>query len=250
MDFADQSFEGSAIEWICVDVNGYKTVNIYKPLNSQLTSTLFRCFNIPVSILVILIAGTQTGDAIPSVEMKNIWLIGQLRTILYFCTIVRMPLASSLVVGTLILTLIWLFRVIVMIAGLWVSVFLRNTLRHKTYSQIMAAKPATSVSSLPYKRWNFRKANWKLYSLITDTPAKDLPSSDSICVIEAYQDFCYLILQDQRDLSHVAAETTTDQFGMRSAKVSTRLFSGHAKFKQDVSSCLTFLDDCLHTVEG
>ena len=34
-------------------------------------------------------------------------------------------------------------------------------------SLIMAAKHLAPIPSEPYKRWNFRKANWNLHSLIT-----------------------------------------------------------------------------------
>ena len=37
--------EGSAIEWLCVDVNGCKIVNIYKTSNSQLTPTVILVFH-------------------------------------------------------------------------------------------------------------------------------------------------------------------------------------------------------------
>ena len=60
---------------------------------------------------------------------------------------------------------------------------------------ITAAKLVTAVPNAPHKRWNFRKVNWKLYSLITEKLAKDLPSPDFRCVNEACQDFYYFILQ-------------------------------------------------------
>ena len=53
-----------------------------------------------------LTADIQTGNTISSVQMENAWLTGQLRATLYFCTILRMPLASSLIFGTLVVTLI------------------------------------------------------------------------------------------------------------------------------------------------
>ena len=46
------------------------------------------------------------------------------------------------------------------------------------------------VPSEPHKRWNFRKANWELYGLITNKLALDLPSPNAICADEVYQDFC------------------------------------------------------------
>ena len=52
----------------------------------------------------------------------------------------------------------------------------------------------TSVPSESCKRWNFRKANWELYSLITNQHAEGLPSPDTGYVDEAYQDFCNTII--------------------------------------------------------
>ena len=80
---ADQSLEKSASEWLCVDIDGWKIVNIYKAPNSQLTPTTFRCFNISVSILVTSAAGIQIGDSILSGQMENVWLTGQLKATLY-----------------------------------------------------------------------------------------------------------------------------------------------------------------------
>ena len=42
--FADHTLERSATEWLCVDVDGCKIVNIYKPPNSQLTPTAIPVF--------------------------------------------------------------------------------------------------------------------------------------------------------------------------------------------------------------
>ena len=52
----------------------------------------------------------------------------------------------------------------------------------------------TSVPSEPCKQWNFRKANWELYCLITNQLAEGLPSPNSGYVDEAYQDFCNTII--------------------------------------------------------
>ena len=40
----DQSSEKSAIEWLCVDTDGCKIVNLYKPPTSQLTLTAIPVF--------------------------------------------------------------------------------------------------------------------------------------------------------------------------------------------------------------
>ena len=81
--------------------------------------------------------------------------------------------------------------------GLWLDVFLRHFVRRSQHQSLLitAAKLVTTVSSTPYKRWNFRKANWELYSFITNKLAKDLPSPYSRCMDETYQDFCSSISQ-------------------------------------------------------
>ena len=82
-------------------------------------------------------------------------------------------------------------------------------------SLITAAKLVTTVPSAPHKRWNFRKINWELYRLITDKLAKDLPSPDSRNVwMKHIRIFATPSFKQQRDLSHVAADLTTDHVRM------------------------------------
>ena len=45
--FADQSLEGFATEWLCVNVDGCEFVSIYKPSNSELTPTAIPVFQDP-----------------------------------------------------------------------------------------------------------------------------------------------------------------------------------------------------------
>ena len=45
----------------------------------------------------------------------------------------------------------------------------------------------------PVKRWNFRKADWNRYSLLTNKSITGLPPPDTINMDEAYQDFCNAI---------------------------------------------------------
>ncbi|XP_076804489.1 uncharacterized protein LOC143448565 [Clavelina lepadiformis] len=59
----------------------------------------------------------------------------------------------------------------------------------------MTPRTILPVPSEPYKRWNFRKANWELYSLTTNELAQDLPPPDTGLVDEAYQDFCSAIVK-------------------------------------------------------
>ena len=45
--FADQSPDGSVVEWLCVDVDGVKIVNFYKPPTSRMTSSAIPMFPHP-----------------------------------------------------------------------------------------------------------------------------------------------------------------------------------------------------------
>ena len=45
--FVNQSLEGSGIEWLCMDVDGCKIFNIYKPSNLQSTPTAVPVFQHP-----------------------------------------------------------------------------------------------------------------------------------------------------------------------------------------------------------
>ena len=67
----DRSREGSAIEWLCVDVDGCKIINAYKPSTSQLIPTASQCSLTPVLMLVILTASTRIAVIILIVQMEN-----------------------------------------------------------------------------------------------------------------------------------------------------------------------------------
>jgi len=46
----------------------------------------------------------------------------------------------------------------------------------------------------PVKRWNFRKADWKRFYLLTGESVEKLPSPDTANIVRAYQDFCESLL--------------------------------------------------------
>ena len=52
----------SETKWWCVDVDGYKTINVYKPPPTRLQPLISRCFLIPVVMLVILTGRMLTRD--------------------------------------------------------------------------------------------------------------------------------------------------------------------------------------------
>ncbi|KAJ8387233.1 hypothetical protein AAFF_G00159520 [Aldrovandia affinis] len=49
--------------------------------------------------------------------------------------------------------------------------------------------------SEPVKRWNFRKANWKCFRLLTNKSTRHLPSPNTNSVDQAYQDFCSVLVK-------------------------------------------------------
>ena len=68
-----------------------------------------------------------------------------------------------------------------------------------TFAKLMAQAP-----NEPVKQWNFHKADWNYYSLLTN---------------ETYEDFCSTIIKVTKDPSHAVAGTTTYHVVMRSVKV-------------------------------
>ena len=60
-------------------------------------------------------------------------------------------------------------------------------------SLIESPRFAMAVSSMPVKRWNFRKAKWNHYIALTNISTKTLLPPDSLDVDAAYQDFCNTI---------------------------------------------------------
>jgi len=57
----DRSPEQSETEWLCVDVAGYKIINVYKPPRSRFTPTAIPTFPTPVDMLATSTANMLTG---------------------------------------------------------------------------------------------------------------------------------------------------------------------------------------------
>ena len=76
----DQSSPTSEIEWLCVDVDGYKIVNIYKPRDCE--TWISQCFLTPVSTLAILIVVMLTEITMTTVRIVSAWLVGQVLIVL------------------------------------------------------------------------------------------------------------------------------------------------------------------------
>ena len=78
----DQSLLTSEIEWLCVDVDGYKIVNVYKPPPSDCEPWISQCFLTPVCTLAILTVVMLTGVTMTTVRTVSAWLAGQVLVVL------------------------------------------------------------------------------------------------------------------------------------------------------------------------
>ena len=162
--FADQFLEESATEWLCVDVDGCKIVNIYKPPNLQLTST---------AIPVFQDRCLYSGDF-------NCWHTDWVHDYI----IIDGECLDNLAAQGNLLLLHNLKDAPRFFSGRWhtgnnpdldfASVdheswsLVRRILEKFRRSQhqpslITAAKLVTTISNAPHKQWNIRKANWELY---------------------------------------------------------------------------------------
>ena len=72
----DQSPPTSEIEWLCVDVDGYKIVNVYKPPPTRLRTLT------PVFTLAILTVAMLTGVTMTTVRTVSAWLDGKVLIVL------------------------------------------------------------------------------------------------------------------------------------------------------------------------
>jgi len=61
-------------------------------------------------------------------------------------------------------------------------------------SLITPSRLKVPAHSDPVKRWNFRKADWKGFCLLTDESVERLPPPDTSNIERAYQDFCESLL--------------------------------------------------------
>ena len=87
----DQSPPTSETKWLCVDVDGYQIVNVYKPSPIRLQASDLPVSHIPVSMLMTLIASMLIGVMMPTVQIENAWLVRQVPKILLYFITQRMP---------------------------------------------------------------------------------------------------------------------------------------------------------------
>ena len=151
----DQSPPTSKTEWLCADIDGCKMVNVYKPPPIRLQVSDLPV--IPVSMLATLIASMLAGVMMPTVQMGNAWLAGQIPTILSCSITQRMPPASNLAVGIQVPT-----RILHSSVSIQTIVYLTDKSKKFPRSQqrpslITPPRFARPVPSKLVKRRNFRK---------------------------------------------------------------------------------------------
>ena len=78
----DQSPPTLEIEWLCVDVDGYKIVNVYKPPSMHCNPWISQCFLTSVCTLAILTVVMLTGVTTTTVRTVTAWMAGQVLIVL------------------------------------------------------------------------------------------------------------------------------------------------------------------------
>ena len=206
----DQSPTTSETEWLCVDVDGYRIVNVYKSPSTRLQAS-----DLPVFPYPVLYAGDFNCPHVnwsyrtSSADGECLFAWASLNSLV--------PLNDSKDVAT--------FH-----SGRWntgtnpdlafVSVGPdsrvpdRRILVKFSRSQhrpllITPPRLALPVPSKPLERWNFRKANWSHYNALTNKLAKSLLLSDSPDVDLAYQNFCNVIRAAAKNSIRAVVEITT-----------------------------------------
>ena len=178
----DQSPPTSEIEWVCVDVDNYKIVNVYKPPPTRMQASDLPAFPHPC-----LYAGDFNCHHVdwgynnnnPDGECLAGWASANNFTLLY-----SPKEAASFHSGR------WKTDTNPDLA--FASVDLDSRLpdrrilgkfprsQHRP-SLISPPKLAHPKPSKPVKRWNFRKANWDHYSNLTNKNADDIFRSYRFC---------------------------------------------------------------------
>ena len=190
----NQSPPTSEIEWLCVDVDGCKIVNVYKPLPTRL-----RSLDLPVFTHLSPYAGDFNyrhadwgyDDNSPDGECLAGWARIHCLALLYNVKDAASFYSGRWNTGT---------NPDLAFASIGPNSRLPDRLvldkfprsQHRP-SLITTPTFAMAVPSMPVKRWNFRKAKWSYYIALTNKFAKTLLPPDSLDVNAALKDFCNII---------------------------------------------------------
>ena len=221
----DQSPLTSEIEWLCVDVDGYKIVNVYKPPPTRL-----RTLDLPVFPHPCLYAGdfncrhANWGYDDNSLDGECLagWASINCLALLYNAKDAASFYSGRWNTGT---------NPDLAFASVGPKSRLpdRRVLDKFPRSQhrpsiITPPRFAMAVPSMPVKRWNFRKAKWNHYIALTNKFSKTLLPPDSLDVDAAYQDFCNTIKKAAKKTIPRGIEITIFRVGMQSVNPSIKPF--------------------------
>ena len=220
----DQSPSTSEIEWLCVDVDGYKIVNIYKP-----SPTRLRSLDLPVFPHPCLYAGDFNcrhadwgyDDNSPDGECLAGWASINCLALLYNAKDAASFYSGRWNTGT---------NPDLAFASVGPNSRLpdRRVLEKFPRSQhrpslITPPRFAMAVPSMPIKRWNFRKAKWSHYIAMTNKFAKTLLPPDSLMWMRLTRTSVIPLRKQPKRLSHAGIEITMFRVGMQSVNPSIKL---------------------------
>ena len=217
----DQSPPTSEIEFLCVDVDGYKIVNVYKPQPTRL-----RTLDLPVFPHPCLYAGDFNcrhadwgyDDNSPDGECLAGWASINCLALLYNAKDAASFYSGRWNTGT---------NPDLAFASVGPNSRLpdRRVLEKFPRSQhrpslITTPRFAMAVPSMPVKRWNFRKANWSHYIALTNKFAKTLLPPE----MRLTRTSVTPLRKQPKRLSHAGIEITIFRVGMQSVNPSIKPF--------------------------
>jgi len=190
----NQSPKQSEIEWLCVDVAGYKIINVYKPPHSLFTPTAIPTFPHPS-----LYVGdfncqhvkrgynktSRNGESLDSwATSNNLGLLYNPKKTGSFSHQWNIDTNPDLVFTSF---------------GQDCRLPNRHVLGKFPRSQhrpsiITPPKLKVPAYSDPVKCWNFRETDWKCFCLLTDESVARLPPLDTSNIEKACQGFCESLL--------------------------------------------------------
>ena len=189
----NQSPLTSEIEWLCVDVDGYKIVNVYKPLPTRL-----RTLDLPVFPHPCLYAGdfncrhADWGYDDNSLDGECLagWASINCLALLYNAEYVTSFYSGRWNTGT---NPDLSFTSVGPNSRLLDRRVFEKFPRSQHRTSLITPRLAMAVPSMPAKRWNFCKAKSSHYIALTNKFSKTLLPPDLLDVNETYQDFCNTI---------------------------------------------------------
>ena len=191
----DQSPEQSESERLCVDVSGYKIINVYKPPRSRFTPTVIPTFPHPslcVGDFNCQHVNWGYNKTSPDGENLDSWATSNNLGLLHNPKETASFYSHRWNVGTNPdLAFASFGQDSRLLDRRLLGKFPRSQHRSSLITQPKLKVPAHSD---PVKRWNFSKADWKRFCLLTDESVERLPPPDTSNIEGTYQDFCESLL--------------------------------------------------------